>query len=236
MPRETYERSLRDLHDEILTMGSMVDKAIIRSMDALRTRDVMTARQVIEDDDMLDDKRTEVERHALLLIATQQPLASDLRTIAAVLAIASELERMGDYAEGIAKISIDIANEPSMRPLVAIPRISDKARDMLDRSLSAFLAHDVKTAQKVWAEDDEIDELYDEVYHELLAYMLSNSATIPAATRLIWVSHNLERIADRVTNICERIIFMVEGQIVERDIVAKVGPTAGSSGGGYRPS
>ncbi len=217
MPRELYERSLRDLQDDILTMGSMVDKAIGRSVEALRGRDVNTARQIIEDDDLLDDKRAEIERNALLLIATQQPLAGDLRTIAAVLAIATELERMGDYAEGIAKISINLAAEPPLKPLVSIPRMADKARDMLHRSLGAFIDRDVDAAKQIWNEDDEIDELYDQVYHELLAYMIADPATISRATRLLWTAHNLERISDRVTNICERIVFVVTGQIEEMD-------------------
>lgn len=213
MPREIYEQSLRELQDEMLAMGSMADKAIGRAVEVLRTRDVSAARKVIEDDDILDEKRVEIERQALLLIATQQPLATDLRTIAAVLAIVTELERMGDYAEGIAKIGIEIAVEPPLQPLVAIPQMADKARDMLHRSLDAFIDHDVVAAQQIWSEDDLIDELYDRVYHELLAFMLADATTINRATHLLWVSHNLERIADRVTNICERITFMVAGHL-----------------------
>jgi len=197
------------LQDDVLSMGSMVDKAIGRAMDALHNRDVDLARHVIEDDDLLDNRRVEIEQQALLLIATQQPLAGDLRVIAAVLAIVSELERMGDYAEGIAKISIHLAAEPPLKPLVVVPRMGDKARDMLHRSLTAFIERDIEAAAKIWNEDDEIDELYDEVYHELLAHMISDPTNITRATRLIWVCHNLERIADRVTNICERTRFIV---------------------------
>lgn len=216
MPRSSLDRSLQELQDDILALGSMVDKALGRATAALAERDVTTARRVIEDDDALDDKRIEIERKALLLIATQQPLASDLRTIASVLSIASELERMGDYAEGIAKIVIDIVPEPSLKPLVTIPRMAEKARDMLHRSLDAFVKRDVEAARSIWREDEEIDALYDQVYHELLAFMLADSSTVSRATRLIWVSHNLERIADRVTNICERIVFMVLGDTSER--------------------
>lgn len=222
MPREHFQQDLRDLQDEILSMGSMVDKAIEKAIGALRTRDVELARQVIQDDDILDDKRSEVERHALLLIATQQPLATDLRAIAAALSISSELERMGDYAEGIAKISIDIAGEPPIRPLATIPRIADKARDMLDRSLSAFVSRDPAAARRIWTEDDEIDDMYDRIWHELLSYMIEDPSTISRATRLIWVGHNLERIADRATNICERVIFMVEGTYGEVQTSAAV--------------
>lgn len=219
MPREGFDRSLRDLQDEILTMGSMVDKAIGRSIEALKTRDVSIARQVIEDDDILDDKRAEIERQALLLIATQQPLATDLRIIASVLTIVTELERMGDYAEGIAKISIEIANEPPLKPLVTIPRMADKARNMLSRSLDAFITHDAVAAQQIWGEDDEVDDLYDHVYHELISFMLQDSSTINRATHLMWAGHNLERIADRATNICERVTYMVAGSLAETAMV-----------------
>lgn len=215
MPRESFMREVRELQDEMLALGSMAEKAIARAIEALTSRHVMTARQVIEDDDLLDDKRTEIERRALLLIATQQPVASDLRTIAAVMTVATELERIGDYAEGIAKICISIAGEPALPPITIIPRMADRARDMLDRSLDAFIGHDVEAAKRIWNEDDQIDELYDEVYHELLAFMIADPTTINRATRLLWASHNLERIADRVTNICESTVFMVLGQIDE---------------------
>jgi phosphate transport system protein len=208
-----FVREVRELQDEMLALGSMAEKAIARAVEALTTRHVMTARQVIGDDDLLDEKRTQIERQALLLIATQQPVASDLRTIAAVMTVATELERIGDYAEGIAKICIDIAGEPALPPITIIPRMADRARDMLDRSLEAFIGRDVEAAKRIWNEDDHIDALYDQVYHELLAFMISDPATINRATRLLWASHNLERIADRVTNICESTVFMVLGQI-----------------------
>lgn len=220
MPRETFEREVRELQDEVLELGSMVDKAIARSIEALTTRHVTTARQVIEDDDLLDEKRGEIERRALLLIATQQPVASDLRSIAAAMSIATDLERMGDYAEGIAKISIQLASEPPLRPIVVIPRMADAARDMLNRSLDAYIARDVESSKMIWNEDDVIDDMYDQVYHELLSYMVEDAASISRATRLLWVSHNLERIADRVTNICESTAFMVMGSISEVKITA----------------
>jgi phosphate transport system protein len=221
MPREIFTREVRDLQDEVLALGSMVDKAIDRSVEALTTRHVMTARQVIEDDDLLDEKREQIEQHALLLIATQQPVAVDLRTIAAAMTIAAELERMGDYAEGIAKISIDLAAEPPFTPLTMLPRMADKARDMLDRSLDAYIARDVEASKRIWGEDDQIDDMYDHVYHELLAFMLADSANISRATRLLWVCHNLERIADRVTNICESTTFMVLGNASEVKVTAQ---------------
>ncbi len=214
-------REVQDLQDEVLALGSMVDKAMLMAVEALTTRHVMTARQVIEDDDLLDEKRAEIERHALLLIATQQPVASDLRTISAAMTIASELERMGDYAEGIAKISIDLAAEPALKPITTISRMADRARDMLDRSLDAYIARDVEASKRIWGSDDEIDDMYDQVYHELLAFMIADSGNISRATRLLWVAHNLERIADRVTNICESTTFMVLGNTSEIKVVAQ---------------
>ncbi|MDP9380780.1 MAG: phosphate signaling complex protein PhoU [Chloroflexota bacterium] len=221
MPREGFMREVQDLQDEVLALGSMVDKAMLMAVEALTTRHVMTARQVIEDDDLLDEKRAEIERHALLLIATQQPVASDLRTISAAMTIASELERMGDYAEGIAKISIDLAAEPALKPITTISRMADRARDMLDRSLDAYIARDVEASKRIWGSDDEIDDMYDQVYHELLAFMIADSGNISRATRLLWVAHNLERIADRVTNICESTTFMVLGNTSEIKVVAQ---------------
>ncbi len=221
MPRDNFERELRELQDGMLALGSMVDKAIVRSIEALRTRHVATARQVIEDDDILDEQRVNLEQRSMLLLATQQPIAVDLRTILSVMSISTELERMGDYAEGIAKISIDIAAAPFPRPLNSISRMADRSRDMLDRSLDAFVARDVAAAKQIWQEDDQIDELYDQVYHELLAVMIESPTYISRATRLIWVAHNLERIADRVTNICESTVFMVMGNSSEIKVTAQ---------------
>lgn len=221
MPRESFDRELRELQDGMLALGSMVEKAILRSIEALRTRHVATARQVIEDDDILDEQRTQIEQRGMLLIATQQPMAVDLRTILSVMAIATELERMGDYAEGIAKISIDIAAEPFPRALNSISRMADKSRDMLDRSLDAFMARDVEAAKAIWREDDQIDELYEQVYHELVAVMIESPTYISRATRLLWAAHNLERIADRVTNICESTVFMVVGNAGEIKVTAQ---------------
>lgn len=212
MPRENYERVLQSLQQDALLLGSAVDKAIARAIEALNKRDIELARRIIADDDYLDTKRTEIERSALLIIATQQPIATDLRVISAVMNISSELERMGDYAEGIARITVDTISQPPISPPVAaISRMADKARDMLRRSLDAFVNRDVEQAQQIWNEDDEIDELYGRVYNDLLAAMLRDSSVIDCATRMLWVSHNLERIADRVTNICERVTFMVVG-------------------------
>jgi phosphate transport system protein len=149
------------------------------------------------------------------LIATQQPMASDLRIILAVLNIISEVERIGDYAEGIAKIAIMIGDEPPLKPLIDIPRMADKTVDMLRRSLDAFIKRDAAAAKAISTEDDMVDQLYDQVFRELLTFMAEDPKTITRATRLIWVAHNLERSADRVTNICERVVFVVTGKMEE---------------------
>ena len=213
--RTAFHKKLREIQDDILAMGSMVSKAISRSIEALKNRDLDLANQVIADDKKVDRKRFEIEDKCVELIATQQPMASDLRTILAVLNILSEVERIGDYAEGIAKIAVMIGNEPPLKPLIDIPRMAEQMVDMLRRSLDAFVNRDAEAAKKIVAEDDTIDHLYDQVFRELLMFMAEDPKTITRATRLIWVAHNLERAADRVTNICERVVFVVTGKMEE---------------------
>ncbi len=215
MPRTTFERHLHELQDEVLVLGSMVEKAIYRSMDALKNRDLELAQQVVADDNKINQKRFEIEEKCIELIVTQQPMASDLRIIVAVLNVIIDLERIGDHAEGIAKIAIMIGNEPPLKPLIDLPRMAQKTGDMLRRSLDAFIKRDADTARSITSEDDEIDALYDQVFRELLTFMAEDPRTITRATRLIWVAHNLERSADRVTNICERVVFMVTGKMEE---------------------
>ena len=213
--RSAFHKKLREIQDDILIMGSMVSKATLMAIEALQKRDLTLANQIIADDKKINRKRFDIEEKCIQLIATQQPMASDLRTIVAVLNIITELERIGDYAEGNAKITIMIGNEPPLKPLVDIPRMAEKTADMLNRSLSAFINHDADAAIKISAEDDFMDNLYDQVFRELLTFMAEDPKTITRATRLIWVTHNLERSADRVTNICERVVFMVTGKMEE---------------------
>jgi phosphate transport system protein len=193
----------------------MVEKAVSRSVDALRARDVGLARALEAEDVLINRKRFEIEEAALLQIATQQPMASDLRRLAAILHIVTDLERMGDYAAGIAHICVEIGDQPHIKPLIDIPRMSDKAVSMLRRALDAFVDRDVEAAEAIAAEDDEVDALYQQVYRELLTIMLANPRTIDQATHLLWVAHNLERVADRVQNICERVVFVVTGRMRE---------------------
>ena len=211
MTRRLFDQHLRELQDHVLAMGSMVETALYRSMDALKNRNMDLARKVIEDDQLIDQKRFEIEEECIDLIVTQQPMASDLRIIIAVLNIIVDLEHIGDHAEGTAKICIMIGDEPPLKPLIDLPRMAEISGGMLRRTLEAFINHDSNIAQKICAEDDAIDNLYDQVFRELLTFMAEDPKTITRATRLIWVAHNLERSADRVTNIAERIIYLVTG-------------------------
>jgi phosphate transport system protein len=216
--RTTFHKKLQEIQHDILSMGSMVGKAITRSVETLKNRDIELARIIVKEDQNINQKRYEIEEKCAQLIATQQPMASDLRTIIAVLNITSELERIGDHAEGIAKITIMIEDEPPLKPLIDIPRMAEYTVDMLRRSLSAFINKDAEEATKIIAEDDLVDQLYDQIFRELLSFMAEDPKVITRATRLIWVAHNLERSADRVTNICERVVFVVTGKVVEGEV------------------
>ena len=213
--RADFHKKLREIQDDVLDVGSMVEKAIINSVDALKERDVEKAKQVIEGDLKINQKRFDIEEKCVRLIATQQPMAGDLRAIISVISIITEIERIGDHAEGNAKIVLLIGDEPPLKPLIDIPRMADKAASMLHRSLDALIQRDAEAATAIVDEDDEVDALYDQVFRELLVFMAEDPKTITRATRLIWVAHNLERCADRVTNICERVVYIVTGKMVE---------------------
>jgi phosphate transport system protein len=218
MTRTAFERQLQEVQEDMLLMAGLVETAIERGIEALKTRNVNLAHQIIEDDLKINRMRYETEEKCLELIATQQPLASDLRTIASVLHITVDLERMGDHAEGIAKIALMLADEPPLKPYIDIPRMADVATDMLMGSLEAFKDRDTARARAICDQDDEVDALYEQVYRELLTFMINDPRSIQRATHLIWVAHNLERIADRVTNICERVVYLVEGKIEELNV------------------
>ncbi|ACZ61323.1 phosphate signaling complex protein PhoU [Dehalococcoides mccartyi] len=215
MPRMGFDRHLRELEDDMLLLGSMVGKAIDRSMQAMKERDLELAKQVIEEDKYINQKRFEIEEKSIELMATQQPMARDLRIIVAVLNIIVDLERIGDHAEGNAKIALMLGEEPPLKPLIDLPRMSLKTEEMLNRALGAFVRRDSAEALRVIDEDDEVDGLYNQVFRELLVFMAEDPHTISRATRLIWAAHNLERSADRVTNICERVLFVITGKSEE---------------------
>ncbi len=218
MVRADFDRNLKALQDDLITLGSMVEKAIAKALHGLKNRDLDASRQVVEDDDIIDERRFQLEEECIDLIATQQPIAIDLRTLMSVLHIATELERMGDYAEGIAKISIMMGDEPPLKPLIDIPRMAEKATQMLQCSLDALVNRDEAAAIAVCNDDDEVDDLYEQIYRELLTYMIQDPSTIQRATYLLWVAHDLERIADRATNIAERVIFLVTGKFTDINV------------------
>jgi len=218
MARVLYERELAEIEEDMLVMAGMVERAIDRSIESLKNRDVSLAHQVILDDVEVNRKRYETEEKCIELLATQQPLASDLRTIVAILHVIVDLERMGDHAEGIAKVASMLADEAPLKPYIDIPRMAAIATDMLGQSLVAFRTRDVQLAREISDRDDEVDALYDQVYKELIIYMINDPKTIERATHVTWISHNLERIADRVTNICERVVYMVSGRMEELNV------------------
>jgi len=217
MTRAAFDRELQRLQDEMLTMASMVENAIMESVETLKGRDMEGSHRIIAQDRAINKKRFDIEADCLVAIATQQPMASDLRILAAIFDITSELERIGDYAKGIARINLMIGEGPLLKPLVDVPRMAEKARDMLHRSLEAFVQRDTAMARAIPTEDDEVDNLYDQVYRELMTYIMADPRAIEQANYLLWAAHNLERAADRVTNICERVIFTVTGEFLELD-------------------
>lgn len=217
MTRERLDKQIQQLRNDVLFLGSMVEQATLQAVDALKKRDVAAARVTYESDEKINRKRFEIEDAALITIATQQPMAHDLRILAAVLEVITELERMGDYAKGIARICINIGNEPLLKPLVDIPKMAEITVDMLHRALEAFVQEDAKRAREIPAEDDAIDELFNKVQYDLLQYMIKDPNTVDRANHLLWAAHNLERMADRVTNICERTVFVATGQMIEFD-------------------
>ena len=218
MPREVYYQHLRALQESLMAMGSQVDAVIGRAVQSLANRDAALAREIIADDVLINQAQREIEEQCLILIATQQPLAGDLRTIMAISTIAYELERMADHAEGIAKITLRLAEEPLLKPLVDIPRMAELSRSMLREQLTAFANRDAEAARRLAELDEEVDRLYDQLFRELLIFMMNDPRTITRATYLLWVAHNLERIADRTTNIGERVVFLTTGLIEELNV------------------
>jgi len=215
MIRKTFESEMQQVKDEILVLGSMVETAILDSVEALKKRDIEEAKRILVADRDINKKRFDIESQLMILIATQQPMAHDLRLLASSMEIISELERMGDYAKGIANINIRMGDQPLLKPLIDVPRMAQKGVDMLHRALTAFVEENVEAATAIPIEDDEVDALYNQVYRELMTFVISDPKSIERANWLLWVAHNLERVADRVTNICERTIFIATGDMTE---------------------
>jgi phosphate transport system protein len=218
MPRKSFDRELQRLQEEILHLGDVVEKAIVQSVAALCDRNRQASSTVIAGDRAINEKRSAIEGDALTLIATQQPLAGDLRTIFAVVEIATELERMADYAKGIAKVNLLMDAEPLLAPATHLPGMAARVSTMLHEALEAFVHQDAALARTIPEREHEVDAIHNKVYRELLALIAADPETTDSATYLLWVDHNLERAADRVLNICERVIFNVTGEIVEFDV------------------
>lgn len=219
MPRGTFERELRKLQDQIISLGSVVEENIVKAVDCLRRHDAIQAERLIKADQYINEQRIKIGLDALTLIATQQPIAGDLRVIAAVLEIVGELERIHDYVKGIGKIILMLHRNGPAQPALTqrMPEMADRARSMLSQSLTAFANRDAALARQIPPLDDEVDELYKQVYRDLIRYIMTHPEETEMANLLEWVAHNLERTADRVTNICEWIVYMVEGKYLEMD-------------------
>jgi len=216
--RTLLQQELSEVQQEMMVLAEMVASAIEGAVQALVRADVELARRIITEDLKINEKRYAIEDKCLAVIATQQPMASDLRTIVSVLYIIVDLERMGDHAEGIAKLALLLSQEPPLKPYIDIPRMAQVATGMLRDAVEAFRRRDPQMARAICDRDDEVDALYDQVFRELLTFMLQDPRTIQRATWLTWVAHNLERIADRATNICERVVYLVEGRIEELNV------------------
>jgi phosphate transport system protein len=215
--RKTFEHEIQQVKDDILVLGSMVEQAILNTVEALKKRDLQASRQILKMDNEINARRFAIENQVMILIATQQPMAHDLRLLASFLEVAGELERMGDYAKGIATINIRMGEQPLLKPLVDLPRMAEKGADMLHRALTAFVNEDVEAARSIPAEDDEVDALYNQIYRELMTYIMEDPKNIERANWLLWAAHNLERVSDRVTNLCERTLFIATGEYHEID-------------------
>ena len=215
--RETLDNKIRELNDSILELGSIVEQAVLGCVNALIERDLEKAKSLYHQDKIINEKRYEIERKALITVATQQPMATDLRRLSSIIDIAGELERIGDYAKGIARIAMRLGDQAPLKKLVNIPKMAQITADMLHRALGAFVELDEEAGRAIPLEDDQIDVLYNIVYQDLLDLMIADRENIDRATFHLWVAHNLERAADRVTNICERTIFTITGELIEFD-------------------
>jgi len=213
-----FSKGFKEVQDKVLAMGDMVAKEITKSIEALKARDLKMAHRIIADDTKIDDMRFAIEGSCIELMGMPKLTICDRRVIVSVLSISTELERIGDYAEGNAKIVIMIGDEPPLKPLIDIPRMAEITVEMIDKSLKSFVDRNVELAKHVVTMDTSVDGLYDQVFRELLTFMMIDPKTINRATRLIWVAHNLERAADRVTNICERVVFTVTGKMEDLEV------------------
>ena len=222
MPRDTFGKHMNELQSDLLRLGELTERTILDGLEALKTRDRVLAQSIIEHDDEINKMRYNLEERCYELIATQQPLASDLREIISILLIAIELERIADHSKNLGEIVIYMGTDPLLKPLVDIPRMAMICREMLSQSLEAFSRKDVLMARAVCDRDDELDHLYQQIFRELMTYVVDDPRTVQRALNLLFAAHNLERIGDRVTNIGERVIYAATGQLEERNTDAPI--------------
>ena len=218
MARKLFSQKVQNIKEEVLLLGSMVEDAVIKSVQSLKTRDITLAKQIYQRDIELNDKRYSIENAILIVIATQQPMARDLRQLASMLDVISELERMGDYAKGIAKVTIKLQNIDLDIPIKEIIQMAELAVNMLHEALTAFIDEDATTAAQIPYQDDAVDQLYEKIYHLAVDLMMKEPQNVDYSNLIMWVGHNLERLADRVTNICERTVFISTGELMELEI------------------
>jgi phosphate transport system protein len=218
MARETFERQLQMMVDQVLVLGSMVEQAVLDSLDALKHRDLNAARRITEADHEINERRYTIESGCVTLIATQQPMARDVRFLAAILEIITELERIGDYAKGICKIT-QVISEEAIDPVLVdeLQQMATLGLDMLRRALDAFVAGDAETAREIPMEDSKVDQLYTRIYRKLMEQMTADISTVDRANHIMWAANNFERMSDRVTNICERVVYVATGEMRELD-------------------
>jgi phosphate transport system protein len=207
-----FEEKMAWLQEKLQQMGSLVEEAIARSIEALKSQDLDLAQAVIDGDDTVDDLEHEIEEKVLEVIATQQPMAKDLRRVATLFKMINDLERMADYATSIAKITLRIGHQPLIKPLVDIPRMASLSQKMVKQALDAYVREDIELAEDVGKDDDQVDKLFGQIFRELLTIMMENPRTITQATQLLFVGRWLERISDHATNIAEEVIFLVTGE------------------------
>jgi phosphate transport system protein len=210
-----FDRDLEHLKELLLRMGAMVEDSISESIRALLERDTAIAERLLASDDAIDQMELEIDSHTIELIAMMQPAAVDLRFVAAAMKITPELERIADLAVDVCERAIELNREPPLKPLIEIPRMARIAQDMVRQSLDAFVRRDAVLARQVIARDDEVDLLTEQSFRELLTYMLEDSRNISRAIRLTFVGKYFERIADGATNICEMVVFLVEGKVIK---------------------
>jgi len=218
MTRGAFERDLRQLNEGVVRMGERAGEAIHGAVEALRARDVAAAERIIAEDDAIDALHMDLEQRCMRLLATQQPMAGDLRTIASVFAITIDLERMADHAEGISRAVKRLGDEPPVKPLVDIPQMDETLQGMLRDTLMALQMESADLARQTATQDDAVDRLRNRVLHDLLEIMIHDPQTVPRALELLIVARHLERAADHVTNICERIVYIVTGELRELNV------------------